>query len=135
MLIQFSPEIDTDDSSAARAAWPKSRVCAHPAYRRRLHLLPMRSSVSISAENWISISKDADYDKTHARIEEMVEAYPGLYRDVQTYLKERIRGGPDGAARRSSSASSDRISTCCGTRRGSPHALADIPDLVNLHKD
>ncbi len=42
-------------------------------------------------ENWISISRDADYDKTHARIEEMVEGYPGLYRDVQTYLKERIR--------------------------------------------
>ena len=42
-------------------------------------------------ENWISISRDADYDKTHAKIEEMVEGYPGLYRDVQTYLKERIR--------------------------------------------
>src|SRR4029079_219676 len=42
-------------------------------------------------ENWISISPDADYDKTHAKIEEMVEGYPGLYRDVQTYLKERIR--------------------------------------------
>jgi len=41
-------------------------------------LLPMRSSASIR-ENWISISKEADYDKTHAKIEEMVEGYPGLY--------------------------------------------------------
>jgi CzcA family heavy metal efflux pump len=43
------------------------------------------------AENWISIDPAADYDKTVAAISEMVEGYPGLYRDLQTYLKERIR--------------------------------------------
>jgi CzcA family heavy metal efflux pump len=43
------------------------------------------------AENWISIDPTADYDKTVAAISEMVEGYPGLYRDLQTYLKERIR--------------------------------------------
>jgi len=42
-------------------------------------------------ENWISVDPAVDYDKTLAAIEEMVEGYPGLYRDVQTYLKERIR--------------------------------------------
>lgn len=42
-------------------------------------------------ENWISISPDADYSKTVAAVTEMVEGYPGLYRDLQTYLKERIR--------------------------------------------
>jgi CzcA family heavy metal efflux pump len=42
-------------------------------------------------ENWISVDKSVDYDKTVAAITEMVEGYPGLYRDVQTYLKERIR--------------------------------------------
>ncbi len=42
-------------------------------------------------ENWISVDPSVDYDKTLAKIHELVEGYPGLYRDVQTYLKERIR--------------------------------------------
>ncbi len=42
-------------------------------------------------ENWISIDPKADYDKTLAAVQEAVDGYPGLYRDVQTYLKERIR--------------------------------------------
>ena len=42
-------------------------------------------------ENWISVDPKADYDKTVAKIDEMVQGYPGLYRDLQTYLKERIR--------------------------------------------
>lgn len=42
-------------------------------------------------ENWISIDPSVDYDKTLAKIQETVDGYPGLIRDVQTYLKERIR--------------------------------------------
>jgi len=42
-------------------------------------------------ENWISIDPSADYDKTLASVQEIVEGYPGIYRDVQTYLKERVR--------------------------------------------
>jgi CzcA family heavy metal efflux pump len=42
-------------------------------------------------ENWISVDPSVDYDETLASINEVVEGYPGLYRDVQTYLKERIR--------------------------------------------
>jgi CzcA family heavy metal efflux pump len=42
-------------------------------------------------ENWISVDPKVDYDKTLANIQEVVEGYPGLRRDVQTYLKERIR--------------------------------------------
>ncbi|MGH2720488.1 MAG: efflux RND transporter permease subunit, partial [Actinomycetota bacterium] len=42
-------------------------------------------------ENWISIDPEADYDATLAAVQEVVDGYPGLYRDVQTYLKERIR--------------------------------------------
>lgn len=42
-------------------------------------------------ENWISVDPAADYDETLASIQEVVDGYPGLYRDVQTYLKERIR--------------------------------------------
>ncbi|MGH2720100.1 MAG: efflux RND transporter permease subunit, partial [Actinomycetota bacterium] len=43
------------------------------------------------AENWISVSEDVDYDQTLASVQEVVDGYPGVYRDVQTYLKERIR--------------------------------------------
>jgi CzcA family heavy metal efflux pump len=42
-------------------------------------------------ENWISVDPSVDYDETVAKIQETVDGYPGLYRDVQTYLKERIR--------------------------------------------
>jgi CzcA family heavy metal efflux pump len=42
-------------------------------------------------ENWISIDESVDYDKTLAKVQEVVDGYPGLRRDVQTYLKERIR--------------------------------------------
>ncbi len=42
-------------------------------------------------ENWISIDPAADYDDTVAAIQEVVDGYPGLQRDVLTYLKERIR--------------------------------------------
>ena len=42
-------------------------------------------------ENWVSVDPSVDYDETLAKIQETVHAYPGIYRDVQTYLKERIR--------------------------------------------
>ncbi|HET9722733.1 MAG TPA: efflux RND transporter permease subunit [Actinomycetota bacterium] len=42
-------------------------------------------------ENWVSVDPSVDYDQTLAKIQETVQGYPGIYRDVQTYLKERIR--------------------------------------------
>jgi CzcA family heavy metal efflux pump len=42
-------------------------------------------------ENWVSVDPKVDYDETLAKIQDTVNAYPGIYRDVQTYLKERIR--------------------------------------------
>jgi Cu/Ag efflux pump CusA len=42
-------------------------------------------------ENWISVDPAVDYDTTLASIQGTVDGYPGLIRDVQTYLKERIR--------------------------------------------
>ncbi|HYI33718.1 MAG TPA: efflux RND transporter permease subunit [Glaciibacter sp.] len=42
-------------------------------------------------ENWISVDPKVDYDKTLAAVQEVVDGYPGIHRDVQTYLKERIR--------------------------------------------
>jgi Cu/Ag efflux pump CusA len=37
------------------------------------------------------VDPSVDYDKTLAAVQEIVDGYPGLVRDVQTYLKERIR--------------------------------------------
>ena len=42
-------------------------------------------------ENWISVDPSVDYEETLASVQSMVDGYPGLVRDVQTYLKERIR--------------------------------------------
>ena len=42
-------------------------------------------------ELWISIDEDVDYDETLTRIQEVVDSYPGLYRDVLTYLRERVK--------------------------------------------
>ncbi|MGL4553297.1 MAG: efflux RND transporter permease subunit, partial [Gemmataceae bacterium] len=42
-------------------------------------------------ELWISVDDAADYKETVKKIEEAVMSYPGLYRDVLTYLRERIK--------------------------------------------
>ena len=42
-------------------------------------------------ELWISLDPKVDYAPTVARIQEIVDGYPGLYRDLLTYLKERIK--------------------------------------------
>lgn len=49
-------------------------------------------------ELWISIEPDVDYQATVARIQGVVDGYPGLYRDVLTYLKERIKEVLTGAS-------------------------------------
>jgi CzcA family heavy metal efflux pump len=42
-------------------------------------------------ENWISVRPDVDYEVTVNKIQEVVDGYPGLYRDVLTYLRERVK--------------------------------------------
>ena len=41
-------------------------------------------------ENWVSLDPNADYQKTVDAIHDVAKSYPGMYRDVQTYLNERI---------------------------------------------
>jgi Cu/Ag efflux pump CusA len=41
-------------------------------------------------ESWFSIDKNADYDKTIGQLEEVVDSYPGVFRELLTYLRERI---------------------------------------------
>jgi Cu/Ag efflux pump CusA len=42
-------------------------------------------------ELWISLDPDVDYQHTVDKIQEVVNGYPGLYRDLLTYLRERIK--------------------------------------------
>ena len=42
-------------------------------------------------ELWISVDPAVNYDKTVAQIQEIVDGYPGLYRDLLTYLRERVK--------------------------------------------
>ena len=87
-------------------------------------------------ENWISVSPQVDYDDTLHAVQKTVDTYPGLYRDVQTYLRERVKEvltgtseaivvrifGPDLDVLRSKS---DEISK----------KMQNIPGLVDAHAD
>ena len=48
-------------------------------------------------ELWISIDPDVEYEATVRRIQEAMTGYPGMYCDVQTYLKERSKEVLSGA--------------------------------------
>ncbi len=43
------------------------------------------------AELWISLDENADYDASVKKIQGVVDGYPGLFRDLLTYLRERIK--------------------------------------------
>jgi Cu/Ag efflux pump CusA len=43
-----------------------------------------------SSEIWLSIDPNADYDKTIAAIQEIVNGYPGIKSNVLTYMEDRV---------------------------------------------
>ena len=49
-------------------------------------------------ELWVSLDPAVDYDATVAKIQSIVDGYPGLYRDLLTYLRERIKEVLTGAS-------------------------------------
>jgi CzcA family heavy metal efflux pump len=49
-------------------------------------------------ELWISMDPSVDYDSTVAKIQATVAGYPGIFHDVLTYLKERIKEVLTGAS-------------------------------------
>ncbi len=49
-------------------------------------------------ELWISLDPNVDYEPTVAKIQKVVDGYPGLYRDLLTYLRERIKEVLTGAS-------------------------------------
>ena len=85
-------------------------------------------------ENWVSVDPSADLDATRSKIESAVAGYPGLYRDVQTYLRERIKEVLTGAGE----SIVVRISgpELGGLRREAQavyESLKDIPGLIDWH--
>ena len=87
-------------------------------------------------ENWISVDPSVDYDKTVDRIEKVVEGYPGLFRDVLTYLKERIRevltGSSDAITVRIYGQDLELLREKAEEVNG---ILADIPGVIENHVD
>jgi CzcA family heavy metal efflux pump len=53
-------------------------------------VLSDRAVSANSAEVWVSIDPDADYDETVASVENVVDGYPGLAGSVQTFSNERV---------------------------------------------
>jgi CzcA family heavy metal efflux pump len=49
-------------------------------------------------ELWISLDPSVDYESTVAKIQSVVDGYPGLVRDLLTYLRERIKEVLTGAS-------------------------------------
>jgi Cu/Ag efflux pump CusA len=84
-------------------------------------------------ENWISVDPKVDYDKTLKAIQTAVDGYPGLVRDVQTYLKERIRevltGSPTAITVR---IFGDDLKTIRDKADEVKGALEHIPGIVDL---
>jgi CzcA family heavy metal efflux pump len=49
------------------------------------------------SEQWVSLDPKYDYDQTVAQLRGVIDSYPGLYRTVQTYLRERVKEVLSGA--------------------------------------
>jgi Cu/Ag efflux pump CusA len=85
-------------------------------------------------ENWISVDPKVDYDSTLHAVQELVAGYPGIYRDVQTYLKERVRevltGGGEAIIVRLRGADLDTLRQSAERVEA---ALKGTPGLVDLH--
>ena len=87
-------------------------------------------------EIWVSLAPNADYTKTLDRIHAVANGYPGLFREVQTYLDERIEevltGGKEpivvrtyGEDLKTLRAKSDQIL----------NLVKSVPGVVDAHRD
>lgn len=84
-------------------------------------------------ENWISVDPKVDYDATLNKIQETVDGYPGLYHDVQTYLKERIREVLTGASHAVTVRIYGRdLDTLRAKAEDVKNAIKDIPGVADL---
>ena len=87
-------------------------------------------------EIWVSLAPNADYTAALDRIHAVANGYPGLFREVQTYLDERIEevltGGKEpivvrtyGEDLKTLRAKSDQIL----------HLVKSVPGVIDAHRD
>ncbi|MGH7501774.1 MAG: efflux RND transporter permease subunit [Longimicrobiales bacterium] len=85
-------------------------------------------------ELWISLDPSVNYDETVTTLQSIVDGYPGLYRDLLTYLRERIKEVLTGASAsvvvRISGPDLDVLQE---KARDVEAALAGIDGVVDLH--
>ena len=75
---------------SARNCWPSPGVRSAGAHIGQAFLGEEVAGVNLG-EIWISLAPSADYTATLDRIQSVTNGYPGLFREVQTYLDERIQ--------------------------------------------
>ncbi len=85
-------------------------------------------------ELWISLDPSVDYGPKVREIQAVVDGYPGLYRDLLTYLRERIKEVLTGASAtivvRIFGPNLDRLEE---TAHEVERAIADVEGVVDLH--
>jgi Cu/Ag efflux pump CusA len=85
-------------------------------------------------ELWISLDPGVDYGPTVRKIQSVVDGYPGLYRDLLTYLRERIKEVLTGVSAtivvRIYGPNLDRLEE---TAHEVERAIADVEGVVDLH--
>ena len=87
-------------------------------------------------ENWMSLDPSADYDATLAAIHQVVDHYPGVYRDVQTYLNERIEEVLTGAKQPVVvRIYGQNLDTLRSKAREVQKTIASVAGIVNNHVD
>jgi CzcA family heavy metal efflux pump len=87
-------------------------------------------------ENWISVDPHADYGDTLRRVHAIADSTPGVYRDVQTYLRERIdevlTGSTEAIVVRIYGQDLHQLRSTADAVRSS---LAGVHGLVDLHTE
>jgi CzcA family heavy metal efflux pump len=87
-------------------------------------------------EGWVSVEDDADLEQTLGEIHKVTDKYPGLYRDVLTYLNERIEEVLTGAKEPIViRIYGEDLHVIRDKAAEVQKALADVPGLVDLHTD
>jgi len=95
-LIHMAAIPSTSDADIVRTTTSIAKaVTAVPGVRNfGAHIGRARQGEEIAgidfSEGWVSIDPKANYEQTLSKIREIVNGYPGLYRDVLIYLNERV---------------------------------------------
>jgi Cu/Ag efflux pump CusA len=89
-----------------------------------------------SAQIWVSIDPEADYEETLAAIQETIDGYPGADRSMQSYLRDKVGEVLTGEGKaivvRIYGQKRDILRQKADEVR---QAIADIPGIVDLHTD